>query len=193
MIFDDVVYGKIESNNVSPSEVELSARLNAKVKLSDYKEYIDKVNEVASYKFAYVRLPVSISGDICSFEFASVVSNSLSRVLNGCSDVIFLAVSAGVEVDRLIARSSINCKADAFIFDAIGSAMVEACADIITDKIACDIPCTRRFSPGYADFPIGFQKQLLSRLNADKTVGISLSTNNLMIPMKSITALIGIL
>ena len=145
MIFDDVVYGKIESNNVSPSEIELSARLNAKVKLSDYKEYIDKVNEVASYKFAYVRLPVSISGDICSFEFASVVSNSLSRVLNGCSDVIFLAVSAGVEVDRLIARSSINCKADAFVFDAIGSAMVEACADIITDKIACDIPCTRRF------------------------------------------------
>ena len=52
--------------------------------------------------------------------------------------------------------------------------------------------CKPRFSPGYGDLSITIQKDFLQALNADKTVGLSLSEGNLMIPEKSVTAFIGV-
>jgi cobalamin-dependent methionine synthase I len=121
------------------------------------------------------------------------MSASLTKILCGCKEVIFLAVSAGIDSDRLLQRATIKNNYEAFLLDAIGSAMIESFADHINMEIAKEVCVTKRFSPGYSDFPLEFQKTLLDRLNADSTVGISLSDELLMTPMKSITAVIGIL
>lgn len=49
-----------------------------------------------------------------------------------------------------------------------------------------------RFSPGYGDFPLSAQKEILDGLEAGKRIGITLTEGYLMMPSKSVTAVIGV-
>ena len=49
-----------------------------------------------------------------------------------------------------------------------------------------------RFSPGYGDFPLSVQKGILDGLEAGKRIGITLTEGFLMMPSKSVTAVIGV-
>ena len=49
-----------------------------------------------------------------------------------------------------------------------------------------------RFSPGYGDFSLECQRQLVSALDLGRRIGVTLTDSLLMAPSKSITAVIGI-
>ena len=49
-----------------------------------------------------------------------------------------------------------------------------------------------RFSPGYGDLPLSCQPDFCRVLEAEKTVGITLTESFLMMPSKSVTAVIGV-
>ena len=49
-----------------------------------------------------------------------------------------------------------------------------------------------RFSPGYGDLPLEIQKDLCRMLNASRRIGLTVSESMLMVPCKSVTAVIGI-
>ena len=51
---------------------------------------------------------------------------------------------------------------------------------------------TNRYSPGYGDLPLEVQKPLLEYLNAGRAIGLTLTATNLMVPRKSVTAILGI-
>ena len=51
---------------------------------------------------------------------------------------------------------------------------------------------TDRFSPGYGDLPLTAQRQLCEALDTGRRIGLSLSPSLLMIPGKSVTAILGI-
>ena len=51
---------------------------------------------------------------------------------------------------------------------------------------------TTRYSPGYGDLPITVQKQFLTMLNTSRTIGLTVSESGIMIPRKSVSAIIGI-
>ena len=51
---------------------------------------------------------------------------------------------------------------------------------------------TPRFSPGYGDLSLDLQTDLIRITEAQKHIGITLSENLIMIPTKSVTAIIGI-
>jgi len=192
MISNDIIFGKVTHSDFTISETELSARTGCPIKIDDLSDQIQAFNEKAVYRYAYARIPISVVNNICDFGFESVTSSSLSTVLKDCNEAIIFAVSAGVETDRLISKLYLQNSSDAFLIDCIGSAAIEGFADYLNCVISKGINCTKRFSPGYSDFPLSFQKPLLDRLNASATVGISLSEKLFMIPMKSITAVIGI-
>ena len=192
MLINDVQFGLVNSNCFLINKVELAARTRNANITNEYDDLIERFNSIAKYRFAYVQVPVTVDEDKCIFDCGTVISSSLSKILNGCNEAIFFAVSAGIESDRLIARASIQSSNKSFILDSIGSAMIESFADYINELIVKNQNATKRFSPGYADFPLEFQRTLLKRLNAEATVGISLSNELLMTPMKSITAVIGI-
>ena len=48
-----------------------------------------------------------------------------------------------------------------------------------------------RFSPGYGDFPLEFQRNIGDLLQMAKNIGITLTDSLLMMPSKSVTAVIG--
>lgn len=192
MIYNDVKYGSVDSSNLAINENELAARLGYNPDISTLKKEIDRFNGVTNYRYAYVKVPIEITNEAIDFGFSNVSSVSLSKVLDGCKEAYILAVSTGIDTDRLINKLYLQSSSEAFITDCIGSVMVESLADFVNFEICKDLNTTQRFSPGYADFPLDFQKPLLDRLNAPSTVGISLSEQLFMTPMKSITAIIGV-
>ena len=49
-----------------------------------------------------------------------------------------------------------------------------------------------RFSPGYGDLPLEVSDKLLDALNAKKEIGINMTKSFMLVPVKSVTAIIGI-
>ena len=194
MIYSDIVIGALTPLDVKINDLELAARIGAGPDYSNESipSYIKEVESVASYKYAYVKVPLTVCDDICDFGFSSVTSRDLSRVLSGCSEAILLGTSVGLGVDRLIARYAPTSRSASFLIDAIGSATAEALCDTVYSMLSKEFPITNRFSPGYGDLPLEFQGDLLARLCASASLGISLSDSLLMSPQKSITAIIGI-
>ncbi len=194
MINNDVIIGDTTAESVSINMTELSARIGKGVDVNSeiIKKYINVFNKNVTYRYAYVRIPYKLTDNISYFEGVEVESDSLSHVLSESKEVILLAVTTGISIDKMMSKLSIQAPADTYYFDAIASAAIESYIEYVSDEICRGMNVTKRFSPGYADFPLAFQKYLLDRLKAKEKIGIMLSDNYLMIPMKSITAVIGI-
>lgn len=83
-----------------------------------------------------------------------------------------------------------------YIFDAVASITVEACADELHEHIKEKMQLknqkvTNRYSPGYCNWKVNEQHILFSLLPKD-FCGIKLTESALMIPIKSISGIIGI-
>ncbi len=121
--------------------------------------------------------------------------NDVRELLAGCEAVIFLAATLGAESESLIRRTQVRNMADAVILDACGSAAIEnVCDNLCLDLQTEFAPryLTDRFSPGYGDLPFSQQPDFCRLLNAGRRIGVSLSPGGLMIPQKSVTALLGV-
>ena len=84
----------------------------------------------------------------------------------------------------------------AYLIDSIASETVEMAMDIIQDKLADQMKqkkmhITNRFSPGYCGWKLSEQKELFSLL-PEGFCGISLNPSFLMVPIKSVSGIIGI-
>ena len=194
MIYNDMLFGRIQSNDIKLDDNELCARLRVDPSFdkSSISHYIDEVLSVSDMRYASITVPVIIKGNIVDLSFEKVKSTSLSKVLRDCDQAIVFAITLGNQVDRLISKYALTNKAAAFIVDAIASALTESLAEHINQQLKTDKELTNRFSPGYADLSLDIQVPLLNRLDSQRTVGISLNEKLLMIPKKSITAIVGI-
>jgi len=126
-----------------------------------------------------------------------VKSANLKKNLSGCDSVLVMAVTVGAEVDRLLARYGKLSVAKAVVMQAVAAAMVEAYCNELNamwkkEYLEKGLYLRPRFSPGYGDFPLSAQKQILDGLEAGKRIGITLTEGFLMLPSKSVTAVIGV-
>ena len=115
--------------------------------------------------------------------------------LSDCDSVVLLAATLGTEAENLIRRAAGRDMAEAVILDAAGSAAIEkVCDNFCEDLAAAFAPrcLTDRFSPGYGDMPLSDQFALFRVLDVSRRIGVTLSDSALMIPQKSVTALIGV-
>ena len=127
-------------------------------------------------------------------DFAKVRSSSLSERLNGCDTAIVFAATVGLALDRLIARYGTHAPSRALMLDALGVERVEALCDAFCTDMAraTGKELTVRFSPGYGDLALSFQRDIFRVLDVPRRIGASLSESLLMSPSKSVTAIIGI-
>lgn len=187
-------YGSLETDTVTVNENELRRRLGCPPDdVILIPKCLDELKKCASFKYTCRFSDVNISNGVTTFDFGQTWSGDLSKNLLGCRRVCILAITLGSETDRLIMKLSKISPAEAFITDAIASAMAESLCDRVEKLVLNNAPHRPRFSPGYGDLPLDIQAPLLSFLNAEKTAGITLSKSLLMSPSKSITAIIGII
>ena len=83
-----------------------------------------------------------------------------------------------------------------FIADALGSVIAEKCADQMEKALQESIDKlgwkhTNRFSPGYCGWHVS-QQQLLFPLFQGHTCGVKLTDSSLMVPIKSVSGIIGL-
>ena len=125
----------------------------------------------------------------------TVHSRDLAQHLESCRRVVLLAATLGAEADTLIRRFSVQDMEKAVIAQAVCAAMIEAYCDTIESELAQKpefdgLRPTSRFSPGYGDFDIARQKDILGILNSGR-IGLTLTEGYMLIPSKSVTAIIG--
>lgn len=121
--------------------------------------------------------------------------NDIKKHLKGCERVIIFAATVSATADKLIRQVSVTDTAAALAVDCLCSASIEQVCDKAEQEIFTEIPApyrTWRFSPGYGDLPISLQKDLLLFLNAQRRIGLTVTESCMMIPSKSVTAIIGI-
>lgn len=124
-------------------------------------------------------------------------SEGLVRNLTGCCGAVLLAATIGPACDMLVRRASITSAADSAVYQAAGAAAIEAFLDDYNDKLKASYEARGlflrpRFSPGYGDLKLEHQKDWFRLLDITKQIGIELTDSLLMVPTKSVTAIIGI-
>lgn len=118
-----------------------------------------------------------------------IPTQGLKTFLKGSKSCALLSATAGITADRLINRYSLVEPSLALMIDALAAATVEALCNKICSE-TFKVPCQRRFSPGYGDFPITYQKFIIDELSATLNIGVTLTESMMSAPSKSVTAVI---
>ncbi|MCB2340092.1 vitamin B12 dependent-methionine synthase activation domain-containing protein [Clostridium estertheticum] len=110
---------------------------------------------------------------------------------------VVMAATLGTAVDSRLAYYSRFDITKGVIMDACASTAIEYVCDELQDEIMKnafkeDLYITTRYSPGYGDFAIDNGAEILNVLDAYKKIGLSITENSIMLPRKSVTALIGL-
>lgn len=158
----------------------------------------DRLQNASHPKYVCHKYPLTVHPD-GALEIAGMQwkSRALAKNLRGCQEVYLFGATLGIGADRLIARAQVTRMSDAVIYQAAAAAMIESYCDRINAQIREKEAETGhflrpRFSPGYGDLPLSAQTDVMRILNTPKTIGLTLTDTLLMMPSKSVTALIGV-
>ena len=169
----------ITDNLIEESIIEVKNNINTK---SIYKEFeINVLEDKVIFKDSEFQLK----------------GNSIVEHLKDSQACILLALTLGHSIDRLIRYYEKINMAKTIIIDACASATIEGFAENICEDLAKEYKergknLTSRFSPGYGDLNIGIQGDFLNLLDASRSIGITATSHNILIPRKSITAIVGV-
>ncbi len=126
------------------------------------------------------------------------VGKIIGRQLHGAEEYVFFICTTGGEFQTLLEQ--IQADGDivrTFIADAVGSVLAERMADFMERKLQETLGTmrwhhTNRFSPGYCGWHVSQQKKLFGLFNTEAPCGVELSESCLMMPIKSVSGVIGV-
>ncbi len=125
-----------------------------------------------------------------------IQSRNLYKNLKNCKQGIVFCATLGTGVDLLLKRYSVSDMSKTVVLQACAAAFLEEYCDRmqkqIGDGLENGLYLRPRFSPGYGDFSILHQKELLQMTDASKKIGLALTEGYMLTPTKSITAVMGI-
>ena len=155
---------------------------------------IAEAEKIFTYKVCYAELEVRKIDSGVDFGVFRASSESLAKNLRDAERAIVFGATVGLDIDRLAAKYSRLSPSRALIFNALGAERIEALCDAFARDIEAEYGAklTPRFSPGYADLPLSFQREIFTLLDLPKKIGITLTDTMLMSPTKSVTAFIGV-
>ncbi len=179
---------KVDLKAVPLNRNELQLRLGGKadeetVRLAETVE--STIIEKAECSYEIREASVSICESTVDFGFAKVNSRNLATNLKNSQSAFIVAVTLGHQCDLILRQSAVKSPLLQFVTDAVASSLIESVCDYVQATLP---PTGPRFSAGYGDLPLEFQKPLLEFLKASN---ITLTDAYLMIPSKSVTFIAG--
>ena len=163
-------------------------------------QQIEQALEKISLKASISRLPLLNTNNGCVNLVSGVTlqSKDLAELFSGCKEILFMGATAGREIAQAISEySSGKNMTKAVVFDAVGSEMADAALDWVTKFFSNSLRrenkglTKRRFSAGYGDFELKNQKIIYEVLELEK-LDVEITPSFLLVPEKTVTALIGI-
>ncbi len=122
---------------------------------------------------------------------------SAINLLKNSFAVIFMAVTIGSGLENLAGQYTKEKQFEnALVLDMIGSEAAEASANALNSYLLtlarqAKKTLTQRFSPGYGDLPLSFQKDMFRELSLDG-LNIVLDKKFFLYPRKTVTAILGV-
>lgn len=126
------------------------------------------------------------------------IGKTIARQLRGSEAFAFFAATAGVEFEAF--QHTLQLEDDMvkiYIADSLGSIIAEKTADCMENSLEAFIQSngwkhTNRYSPGYCGWHVSEQQKLFSLFPVASPCGIELTDSSLMIPIKSVSGVIGV-
>lgn len=126
------------------------------------------------------------------------IGKTIARQLRGAEAFAFFAATAGSEFEAF--QHTLRQENDlvkVYIADSLGSIIAEKTADCMEVALASFIEKknwkhTNRYSPGYCGWHVSEQQKLFSLFPVASPCGIQLTDSSLMIPIKSVSGVIGV-
>ena len=127
----------------------------------------------------------------------ALTGTDIAAHLAGATEVALFAATIGATIDQELRRLSLLDALGQLLFDAAATSLIERCADAAEAHVRAYARgrgsfTSWRFSPGYGNLPLTVQSSLLAAVDATRQLGITLTPSNLMVPTKSVTAVIGL-
>lgn len=124
-------------------------------------------------------------------------SGDIYELLKNSDECILLACTLGIEIEKEIRKYSYMDLTKGIIIDSCATTAIEEVCDLVQKKIEDNLLeegkyITTRYSPGYGDLPIDKNADIINLLNAQKVIGLTITDSGIMIPRKSVVAIIGI-
>jgi hypothetical protein len=163
-------------------------------------EFIQKSIEICSPKAIYGLFENPVFGnkfemDLNGRTFA--LDKIVLSALKESSHIAIFVATAGDLVEKLSKQLlKEGHLLEGLIVDLIGSEIAEETTELIHKQIGHEmyqkgLYTTNRYSPGYCNWPVSDQQKLFSLLDSN-TCGIKLTQSSLMLPIKSISGIVGV-
>jgi hypothetical protein len=159
---------------------------------------IEALMLIIKERFIYKVYDIKMKDEKIELSNSNLIFNgtNIKNHLKECSKCAVMAVTLGVEVDRKIMGYSKIDLMKSLILDACATTAIETICDKVENEIrdvakAQGFNITSRYSPGYGDFHLDIQEAILNNLDAYRKIGLSTTENFILLPRKSVTAVIG--
>lgn len=150
------------------------------------------------YVYKFFNIMRKEEGMYLSHSNFNLVGENIKNHLAKSEVCALMAVTIGNNVDTKIRYYEKINMTKALILDACATATIEEICGNVCKELKEIVNrenkvLTSRYSPGYGDLPIDIQKSFLDILDAGNTIGLTVSSHNILIPRKSVTAIVGII
>ena len=145
----------------------------------------------------HIDIEVDTKKGLVSLAGTDIESRDLAGHLRGCNEGFLFACTLGIGVDTLVKRYSLTDVYMLPVVQAVAAAYTEYCADSAQQELEAyassqGLYLRPRYSPGYGDFQLSCLRFIFDALQIPKKIGVSLTDSFLMVPFKSVTAVIGL-
>jgi hypothetical protein len=162
-------------------------------------ESILLMQEASTFRKVYSSFPISSGIDGIALAGTELLLRGvdITRHLSGCTQAVLMAATLGAGADSLINRWKRADPVRSLVLDACASQLIEERCNELERQIwveaaASGLTATRRFSPGYGDLSLDIQPGILEALNATGMIGLTCTEHCILLPRKSVTALVGL-
>lgn len=159
---------------------------------------IEESKKLIEPKFIYNKYRTKVYEDGVYVEGTKLIltGKDIKNHLKNSRESILMAVTVGNKIEQRIKLYEKIDLTKAIILDSCATTAVEEVCDKIEDIVKEDaekkgLSITFRYSPGYGDLPLETQRDLIDTINAEKRIGLTVSSHYLLFPRKSVTAIIG--
>ncbi|MCD8143918.1 MAG: vitamin B12 dependent methionine synthase, activation domain protein [Oscillospiraceae bacterium] len=154
-----------------------------------------EIMDAARPRLTYRIFPLE-DGALRGAEFP-LVGRDIRRHLQDCTHAVLMAATLGPDVETLLMRTQVTDMARALILDSCASTAIENVCDNFEGELRAQYEArgqflTDRFSPGYGDMPIEQQRDFCDLLDTRRRIGLTVSQSGIMLPRKSVTAVLGV-
>lgn len=152
-------------------------------------------NSVPRYRYKVFDIEETDSGIQLKNSTLILKGNDIRNHLKDCFGIILMCATLSGKIDALIRKTQLEDMTKAVIINALASVAIEQVCDKAEKEIYASMgECykTWRYSPGYGDFPIELQKDILTVLDAPRKIGLCTGSSMTLTPIKSVTAVTGL-